>query len=80
MIPALIKMISVNKNETEEKRRGMLTLISICFNGETGIILTNKRALFSLLIEREAEALMTPEKRRINVRLIPLTNSGKYAA
>jgi len=77
MMPVETRTISVTSKETKENRTGISILARICFKGEIGRYLTMIKAFPSLVMDMEAEELMTPEKRRIRVRLIPETSSGK---
>ena len=77
MMPVEIRTISVIRREMKEKEIGMMILAKICFKGEIGGYLTTINAFPSLVMDIEAEALMTPENNRISVRLIPDTSSGK---
>ena len=77
MIPVEINTISVTSKERKEKKIGMMILAMICFNGETGRYLTMIRDFPSLDIDKDADALMTPENKRIKTKLMPETNSGK---
>ncbi len=77
MMPVEIKTISVTTKERKEKLIGIRILARICLKGDIGRYLTMMRDFPSLDIDKEAEALMTPEKRRIKTRLIPETSSGK---
>ena len=77
MIEVEIKTISVMNNDSSENAKGINSLAKICFKGETGMVFTTIKLFPSLVMEREAEALITPTKRRTKVKLIPLTSSGK---
>ncbi len=77
IIPVEIKTMSVKNNDIKDNEIGIISLANICLNGETGIYLTMIRDLFSLLIALDALELITLEKSKIKVRLIPETSSGK---
>ena len=77
MILVEIRTISVMRRERKEKEIGMMILAKICFKGEIGRYLTTINAFPSLVMDIEAEALMTPENNKMSVRLIPDTSSGK---
>ena len=75
--PVEIKTMSVTNKDKKEKTIGINIFANICFHGEIGRYLTMIKAFPSLLIEDEADALITPANRRIKARLIPDTSSGK---